>query len=496
MIKKILLFLIIALAANILFAQQTFEKTIINPDDQISYSVVEDGNGNYILAGLSTDTETLNSQGYIIKIDSTGLVTEEKYFKYEESISSWVENIHYFNEHYYLLGSVKTDSLNEKMWYLKLNLNLEVEEEKLIQIPSKRDNYYMNSIIDSDTNIVVTGFTTRKDTLNSGGIIDNFDAYFYKLNINGDSLYSKFYTTTNPLQLSFDIIESVDSTKYYAFVTRFTDIFVGEGVGQMLILEKNMDSVNIYPIPHAVHDYSSPVFINDTSMIISGKGNVAFSGLYALYVMSITEQAELINYNHFKKDEDMRDFPAIQNGVSKNEENIYVGGTSNIDYYNPYFSSNDSWFHLVKINSDITPIWEYYYGGDAYYHLYSILATNDGGCIMVGNRYDDATQYNERDIYIVKVDGDGLITWEQEITIDNQSTTVYPNPGTNQLNIATNNKHFDFELIDINGQVIIKQLIDNNYPTINTELLKSGIYFYKITNNKVGTMETGKWIKR
>jgi hypothetical protein len=66
-------------------------------------------------------------------------------------------------------------------------------------------------------------------------------------------------------------------------------------------------------------------------------------------------------------------------------------------------STFDSWFHLIKINPDISPIWEYWYGGDAYYFLYSILATNDGGCIMVGNRYDYETQNQERDIFIVKL---------------------------------------------------------------------------------------------
>lgn len=90
----------------------------------------------------------------------------------------------------------------------------------------------------------------------------------------------------------------------------------------------------------------------------------------------------------------------MYNGVSKNGNNIYIGGTSNLDYYNPFWSTFDSWFHLIKINPDISPIWEYWYGGDAYYFLYSILATNDSGCIMVGNRYDYETQNQERDILL------------------------------------------------------------------------------------------------
>jgi hypothetical protein len=191
----------------------------------------------------------------------------------------------------------------------------------------------------------------------------------------------------------------------------------------------------------------------------------------------------------------MRDHPAMYNGVSKNGNNIYIGGTSNLDYYNPFLSTFDSWFHLIKINPDISPIWEYWYGGDAYYFLYSILATNDGGCIMVGNRYDYETQNQERDIFIVKVDSNGLITWTQQIPFAKQESMVYPNPGTNLLNIKSTCNEMEFELININGQVVIRQMLDNNCSVINAESIKSGIYFYRLIDKKNKAIETGKWIK-
>jgi len=115
---------------------------------------------------------------------------------------------------------------------------------------------------------------------------------------------------------------------------------------------------------------------------------------------------------------------------------------------------------------------------------------------MVGNRYDDETQVLERDIYIAKVNTDGLIVWTQEILINKQETTVYPNPGTNQLIIKTSGNLMDFELKNITGQLIINKRIENNYKTINTESLRSGIYLYRIIDKKNKTIETGKWIKK
>ena len=114
---------------------------------------------------------------------------------------------------------------------------------------------------------------------------------------------------------------------------------------------------------------------------------------------------------------------------------------------------------------------------------------------MVGNRYDYETQNQERDIFIVKVDSNGLITWTQQIPLAKQESMVYPNPGTNLLNIKSTCNEMEFELININGQVVIRQMLDNNCSVINAESIKSGIYFYRLIDKKNKTVETGKWIK-
>ncbi|MBC8319632.1 MAG: T9SS type A sorting domain-containing protein [Bacteroidetes bacterium] len=490
---KILLVLLLFLYFNIngyLKAQHTFEKVISEPEDQIINSSIEDNDGNYIMAGRIKDIESNLYNGYIIKIDSTGSLLQEETISPNDSISSMFFNIHLFDNQYYILGSqmvVNPDT--SKLWFLKLNYNLGIEDEKILNIPIGRWFSYMNSIIDSDTNIVITGYTTRIDETNNY----NNDAFLYKLDLDGDSMNSKFYTSLVPWHFSFDIIEKIDSSGYYAFVSHFTNTFGTSG--QRLVLDKNLDSLSIDSIPKQVYDYYSPVYINQSDILICGKRGAEPPNDYALNVLSITDNGQLIDYNTFKKNT-FREQPSRYKGISKKGNCIYLGGSSNHDYSNPFWSTLDSWFHLIKINPDITPIWEYWYGGDAYYFLYSILATNDGGCIMVGNRYDYETQNQERDIYIVKVNSDGLIVWTQEISIDKQVTEVYPNPGTNQLIIKTDNKKLDFELININGQVVIRQILDENQSPINTESLKSGMYFYRLIDKKNKTIETGKWIKK
>ncbi len=488
--KQFSYILILVIYSSQLFAQHTFEKIITNPDDQVIRTVVEDDLGNFVMVGDKTIDDI--HVGYIIKLDSAGNLLQERTIQQTDTSSCFFYNIHCVNEQYYLTGLKNIDTVSDMLWYLKLNPNLDIENERLLNIPNNRQIQYINSIFDSDSNFVVTGYTTRMDTNSYGNPFINFDVYFYKLNIYGDSVVSKFYTTDASHDLSYDIIESYDSNKYYAFVYKFTNNY--GTAGQMLTLSKNLDSLNIDSIPLSIKQHYSPTYINETDILLCGFVSPFIADPHSLSVISMNEQAELINFNQFKIEGEMRDFPSFYNGVSKNEDDIYVGGTSNISYTNPSYSTFDSWFHLIKINPDITPIWEYWYGGDAYYVLYSILATNDGGCLMVGCRYDYETQDNERDIYITKVNGEGIVVWTQEIKIDKLVTTVYPNPGTNELNIKTNNKELAFELMNLNGQVVIRQMLDNN--TINTEFLKSGLYFYRLIDNKNKTVETGKWIKK
>jgi hypothetical protein len=492
---NILLVTISLLISNVsLKAQNSFSIIISNPDDQVINQVVENIGGGFVLVGRIYHYETGLPSGYIIEIDSSGKTLQENIIQHDSTKSYILFNIHFYNDHYYILGSQESMSNPDtsKLLYMQLNSDLEIENEKLLDIPINRWVSYMNSIIDSDSNFVITGYTTRLDTNQNGNTIYNDDVYFYKLNLNGDSLTSHFYTSWVPIDCSFDLLESRDSSKYYAFVSHFTEAFGTSG--QRLILDKNLDSLNIDSIPLGIFDNYSPTYLDQNEILLCGK-RLDENAPYALHVLSMTETGTPIDYGNFKKDP-YRDFPSMYQGISKYHNNIYVGGTSNFDYSNPFFSTLDSWYHLIKINPDISPIWENWYGGDAYYQLYSILATKDGGCLIVGNRYDYEIQNQERDIYVAKVDSAGLIVWVQEIQPDKPLFTIFPNPSENQINIRITKGEFDFELINPNGQVLINQQVQSQVNTINVESLKSGLYFYRVTDHENNSIQTGKWIKK
>jgi len=494
--REIIFLLITIMFLHKLPAQSTYERIISGEDDQVLSGVVVNEEGYSIMVGSLFNNNQNLQLGYLVKLDAMGNLIEELTFQHNDTVSSLFLSIHYLNQYYHLLGRVMVDSLNDKLWYLKLSQDFEVVKDTSYHLVLNRRINYMNSIVDSENNLVIAGYTVRNDTNHMGNIIYNYDPFFFKTSNAGDSLTSVFYTITSPLSTVFDIIESKDSSKYFAFGWKFTEAFATSSA--MLTLNKEFDSLDIDSIPLGVYLFYSPKYINESEMLIYGGGAPYVSVPYALNVLTITEEAEMINYNYFKREDETKDYPSIQNGISVNAENYYVGGTSNIDFYDLYFSYYDSWFHLVKINEDITPQWEYWYGGDVYYVLYYVLATNDGGCLMVGTRYDYLTQDVERDIYVVKVNSEGLITGLPENTqIEMHEAIVYPNPGNEEIKvrIAVQHKESIFELFDMSGRLALKENFAGIEGTVNSTFLPSGTYIYKITGTN-GLKETGKWIKQ
>lgn len=127
-----------------LYSQSTFQKTISNPDDQVINQVIENDEGGFVLVGRIYQSDTSGPGGYILKIDSTGNLLKEEIIQPIDTINYIFFNVHFFNNHYYILGSqmiIYPDTT--KLWYLQLNSELEIENEKLLSIPAKRWFSYM-----------------------------------------------------------------------------------------------------------------------------------------------------------------------------------------------------------------------------------------------------------------------------------------------------------------------------------------------------------------
>ena len=174
---------------------------------------------------------------------------------------------------------------------------------------------------------------------------------------------------------------------------------------------------------------------------------------------------------------------------------IYSGGTRN--YLLGLFPQDFSWYSVAKIDTNFNVQWEKYFGGDAYYHLWSVKATKDGGCLLMGTRYDYTTQKNERDPFVLKIDSDGNLLTIKDLPkgFEIRNIIVYPNPGKDKLYYNYDIKEtMQFEMYNSQGSKVISQTLYSSQGVIETNEIPNGFYLYRFSA-KNGCIQSGKWIK-
>jgi hypothetical protein len=236
-----------------------------------------------------------------------------------------------------------------------------------------------------------------------------------------------------------------------------------------------------------------PLRISDSSYIMTG---YQYSPTPPYFIdisrVVINENAEYTNFSQIIKPETY-DIPAQGDAVSSiNTTLFFIGGTINSTGF-PFETKNTT-FALQKFDLEGNIYWENLYetGGNAV--MMEVLALQDGGCLMAGQIWNwHQSNTEQRDLIFIKVNGDGIVTGIE----DNEPTTtkinVYPNPGTNRLNISEHEDILRFTLYDFNGGKVLEYF--SPPPTIDVSHLKRGFYFWRAGLND-GTMRSGKWIKR
>ena len=164
-------------------------------------------------------------------------------------------------------------------------------------------------------------------------------------------------------------------------------------------------------------------------------------------------------------------------------------------YFVSPFSPYNNTLGILSTDTSLNKNWLKRIGGDAYYIPGSVLATSDGGCIVMAMRYDQAVPNNQWDHYIFKIDSTGTLTNISSVDAEPKVVSVYPNPTSEHLHFDL--KEFDSYIVTINdmsGKQILKQVLTGSKQTVNISMIPIGIYNY-VVENKKGRCASGIWMK-
>ena len=478
--KTILVFFLFLFSSiGTIFSQGSFELLISNETDEVPNPLIEI-DGNII-------TSIFNHQyAHLIKINNEGEIIDSIDISNGKGpcyISEFVLNE---DNSIIALGGYQVDTLNY-LFFLKMDSYFGIIDSIMISVPGKILNNYINATLNAKGNIVVCA---SYETQNN----NDFDIFIMEIEQNGNITKENYWGDPNSMKIVYDI-EEHGNGKYY--ITTNTFDLEAKSTCYIYEIDSNLNITNQGIDNWDTGNLNDLEFLNDSVFILSGVKHIYNIEKPQMGLLKMDLNYNIIDSIHFGKLIDTADYPGFSNNLDFISTNIlFYGGTTNIDIYNPFFSTYISWFMLNKLDSDLNPIWQRYYGGDAYYTLWSILATQDGGCVLAGTRYDYLTQGYERDVYILKVNEDGLITWAHNVPEVTRQVLVYPNPGSDVINIKTIENGITFELYDERGNKPIKKVLVDGNTIVNTGFLSPGIYVYRVLDVKGKVVETGKWIKQ
>jgi len=266
---------------------------------------------------------------------------------------------------------------------------------------------------------------------------------------------------------------------------------------QILTLDNTWRIINIDSIPGSLTLYLNSKTLNNKELLITGKkyfeNNPTRTDKIGILKLDSTFQ---IKKEFFLGPDDTVSYPAYNTNMDYlNVQNIFVGGLVNQDY-GGIFSYNLSYIILGKFDSSLNLKWQKYFGGDTYYMVWSVIATSDGGCIIGASTNDYATMGEERDVYILKLDSNGLITGiPHPPSNTNDKILIYPNPGNDMMYVENNLGTCSLFLCDLTGRTICSRELSDGRNLIDVKLLKPGLYLYKLLQNSE-IKQAGKWIKQ
>jgi len=350
----------------------------------VAYDLIAIENGYFIAGGTGSNDGDISfhrglGDGWLIRIDSIGNLLWEKTFGGSDS-----EEIRRIlpstDGNYYLLGSswssdghINYDPYPGSLdyWIVKINANGNIIWEKIVG--GTGGDYLWNGAATADGGVVAIGRTTSND----GDVKIHFgswDTWIVKLSADGKTEWGYIIGTD-----FFDIGQAIIQTSDGGYLAGSNSIILQGGIG------------NISCIPPS-YEYVTGVLTKfDAGM------NIQWQHCYG-------------GSNH----------NSIHCIIEIDDGYIFTGSTHSMEipgYH--YEGESDVW--VVRIDLDGNIIWQRAYGGWRYEVAHNIIATADGGFIVVGNTYskhgdvsgNHSTTEHNPDIWVFKINSDGVLQWQQ-----------------------------------------------------------------------------------
>jgi hypothetical protein len=479
--KKLIIFIVYLSYISLSFAQSTFEYSYSTSNNEMSIDLAEDGDGNIFIPIIN------NQYALIIKLDSEGVIIDSLRIFNQQGTCKLEYLVSIDDEHFGALGNWYTDS-TAQFWYVLLNKNLDVLHDKKINSDNNHITDFQ-AIINHRGNIVfIASYFIPEITMD--------DVCMYEISTEGDVIRSHFFNSPATFNFPCALLEYQNSRNYKVISTGRLDSIPTRLTSFINLVDTNFNLITYEPIhSNDIHPRTSALWLSDSLYVMAGKWLPIGSNDWDLGILKLTSEDSILFSASFGKIDTCDwsgNFKCIDN-ISPN--NIFFVGTNNT--YSGYFQNSPSWIMVNILDSGLNLKNQQFYGGDAYYNVMSVLATQDSGCVIACTRYDYIIQDEDYDVYILKVNKEGLLVSVHENPIINDEPCfIYPNPGHDAFHVSSSTKNLLLQLFDMTGKMQMELPIEKGDNLVQVFELPAGIFLYRIIDSKNQLIQAGKWLKQ
>lgn len=461
--------MIILLWTAILYSQgidTLWTKTYGGPDDDEGRAIAQTSNQGYMIVGWKTSISTGSKDIYLIKTDADGDTlwtktyggTDAEYgvdFK-QTGDGGWIilgETFSYgagFNDIYI----IRTDSLGDTLW-TKIYGGTYYDKARAV-----------TEAVDSDNGYLIVGAT---GSFGNGG---NDDLYILRIDSLGDTLWTKTYGGLN-----WDWASSVQPTADSAYIIIGATNSYGAGYFDVYLIKINASGELLWQktFGGTGDDRGEAVCqTSDQGYIITGMTRTFGAGGEDLYLIK-TDSLGTIEWQKVY-------------GGAQNERGYSLLETEDGGYiiagYTMSFGAGEWDVYLLKTDEYGDTLWTQTYGGMNGDLARSILKTQDGGYIIVGNT--ESFGAGAKDVFVLKTAPELEILERKNPCRETHLLQAEPDPFTKKLTIKIDAESGFLEIYDAGGR-LIKEFKNRTRKIIwdgtdrSGERAAAGVYFLRFS---------------
>lgn len=460
----IILFLVIGISTNAQPPKKFYCRYGGNGYDE-GNDVKQTLDGGYIITGSTSSIGQGNTDMYLLKLDSMGQVTFQKTFG---GVSNEIGKsiVQLADSSYVMAGYTSSSGVGGyDMFLVKADKTGNLIWQKTY---GGSDWDFANSMdTTADGGFIIAGTTYSYGKGNADGFVIKTDA-------NGDTTWTKTFGGLKDDEFKSVIQTSDGKYALTGYTKSFNDSL---GDGWIIRIDQNGIATYTTSVGGLYSDVLNDVVeLTNTNLYYVGSNKSYKNGINTVnWRYSINSSNGLV----------LDDYIGNTNTERYNSSAVGLNGTViSVGYNNFVGASSDANIHVYTPN--LGYISYFPFGIENTDELFSISRTKDKGFVSVGSCFGNTSLL--KDILFVKTDSLGQygtsIIGIQEKEQTKILLGIYPNPTSDYIHLKISNyknyKNLHYQIIDLNGRVILSNTIEEFIKTIETSSLSDGLYLLQI----------------